>query len=103
MRGFFGAQKTMWLICRGLLFAYFEGTKSAQGALFFLRVSLDAGVKSPDADFFLAAAGPGDIKSRLHPHQRFHLHAESLLDAEAISPERLALLLSRLDRAGRDT
>ena len=46
-----------------------------------LWVNFGRPVKPPDADFLLAAAGLGNIESRLHPHERFHLHAESLLDA----------------------
>jgi hypothetical protein len=37
--------------------------------------------KASDADFFLAAARPRNLESRLHPHERVHLHAESLLYA----------------------
>jgi hypothetical protein len=42
---------------------------------------IDAGMKSPDADLLLPAARLSNIESRLHPYKRFHLHAESLLDA----------------------
>jgi hypothetical protein len=56
-----------------------------------------------NVDFLFALAGLGDIVRGLHPHERVHLYSECLFNAEAMSPERFALLLSRLDRAGRDT
>ena len=43
-------------------------------------------VKASDADFFLAAPRLGNVESRLHPHKRFHLHAERLLDAKRHLP-----------------
>jgi hypothetical protein len=60
-------------------------------------------MKARNANFLLAAAGPGDFESRLHPHERVHLQAEGLLDARAISPDESALLFSKLDKAGRET
>lgn len=46
-----------------------------------LWVNFGRPVKPPDADLLLTAAGLGNIESGLHPHERFHLHTESLLDA----------------------
>jgi hypothetical protein len=58
---------------------------------------------SAKVDFLFALAGLGNIVRGLHPHERVHLHSECLFNAGAMSPERSALPLSRLDRAGRDT
>lgn len=33
-------------------------------------------------NFLLVLAGARDVVRRLHPHERVHLHAESLLDAQ---------------------
>jgi predicted LPLAT superfamily acyltransferase len=68
-----------------------------------LLMNFGTGMKAWDADFLLAAACPGNLEGGLHTHERFHLHAESFSIRSAISPDRSALLLSKLDRAGRDT
>jgi hypothetical protein len=44
-------------------------------------MSLGAGMKSPDADFFLPAAGLSDVESRLHPHERFQANTYRALRA----------------------
>jgi hypothetical protein len=60
-------------------------------------------VNAPDMNLLLTLAGACDLVGALHPHERVHLHAESLLDAQAMSPERSALPLSKLESAGRET
>jgi hypothetical protein len=67
-------------------------------------MDIGGSLKAPDTDFLLALPGLRDMVSGLHPHNRVHLDAESLFSMRsAILPERSALALSRLDRAGRDT
>jgi hypothetical protein len=39
-------------------------------------------VKAPDADCSFALPGMGDVVGRLHPHERVHLDAESLFNAQ---------------------
>jgi hypothetical protein len=61
-------------LCRALLRVVIVSAPSV-----WVRVGT---VKAPNtSNFLLAAAGLGDVESRLHPHERFHLHAESLLEA----------------------
>ncbi len=56
-----------------------------------------------DANLFLALPGLSDVVRRLHTHQGIHLYAKRFSIRSAMSPERSALSLSRLDNAGRDT
>jgi hypothetical protein len=39
-------------------------------------------VNSPHADLLLPLASLGNVVRTLHPHERVHLHSESLLDAQ---------------------
>jgi hypothetical protein len=54
-------------------------------------------------NLFLALAGLRNVVAGLHPHERVHFQSEDLFNTEAISPERSALPLSKLDNAGRET
>ena len=58
-------------------------------------MNLSAGMKAAYADFLFAASGPGNIESRLHPHERVHLHAESLLDAQRHIPGQIGLAVQQ--------
>jgi len=40
------------------------------------------GLVAPDADLARLFAGLGDVARSLHAHQRVHVHAERLLDAQ---------------------
>ena len=73
--------------------------------LFHAGVTLSVGrmVDPAHVDFLFALAGLRDIVRRLHPHERVHLNPEGLSTRSAMSPERSALLLRRLDSAGRET
>src|SRR6266849_2958508 len=46
-----------------------------------LSVNVGCAGNAPDADFLFPLPGLGDVVGRLHPHERVHLHAESLFDA----------------------
>jgi hypothetical protein len=58
-------------------------------------------VNAAHLDFLLTLASVGDVVGRLHPHERVHLHAESLLDTSPMSLARSAAPFIKLERAGR--
>jgi hypothetical protein len=67
------------------------------------------GRESASREYLFRAGGFVQVVSRLHPHQRIHLRVKRFLNPQchiagnAISPDKSALALSRLDRVGRDT
>ena len=58
---------------------------------------------SPDVDLLFALSSLGNVIGCLHAHQRVHPDAKCVSMRSAISPERSALPLSRLESAGRET
>ena len=44
-------------------------------------MNVGCALNAPDADLFFPLPGLGDVVGGLHPHERVHLHAESLFEA----------------------
>ena len=57
-------------------------TLSHPNAKIQLCVNVGFAENAPDADFLFSLPGLGDVVGRLQPHERVHLHPESLLDAQ---------------------
>jgi hypothetical protein len=60
-------------------------------------------LKGLDVNSVRTLAGLSDVVGSLHPHKRIHFDAKRFSIRSAISPERSALPLSKLESAGLET